>query len=205
LLGFHEDANNPATLTLELLGTQTAGSVMILGQGGTRLSFATPVDSVGNLYRQVGSILTYQDYPESGNAMYVAAPFQGSPRLTVASTKQSNANLELTFNAVEVLNASSIIGPVISYERAGQTMTSASVTTTGPAVLLAWWWGDGSSGVVHRADPEASFTVLDEVLKTGTLVQCRVASRVVNAAGTYNVTWQNSINEGAILWLVAVQ
>ena len=84
-------------------------------------------------------------------------------------------------------------------------LTSLNVTTTGPATLVAFWWGDGNQYFVHTAVPDSGFTVIDSLLPLGSYVQTAVATRDVATAGTYHVTWNSGGNEGAQLWLVAVQ
>jgi hypothetical protein len=80
-----------------------------------------------------------------------------------------------------------------------------NVTTTGPATLVAFWWGDGNQYFVHTAVPDSGFTVIDSLLPLGSYVQTAVATKDVATAGTYHVTWNSGGNEGAQLWLVAVQ
>ena len=87
----------------------------------------------------------------------------------------------------------------------GQPTTSLSVTTTGPATLVAFWWGDAGTNSNKTAVPNNGFVVIDSILQSGALVQCAVAAKEVAAAGTYNVTWTATPQQGAQLWLVAVQ
>jgi hypothetical protein len=82
-----------------------------------------------------------------------------------------------------------------------EPLTSRNVTTTGPATLIAFWWGDGNQSV----PPSNGFQLIDSVLSMGALVQAAVATKDVATAGTYNVTWDSAGQEGAQLWLVAVQ
>jgi hypothetical protein len=85
-------------------------------------------------------------------------------------------------------------------------MTSGRVTTTGPAVLVAMWWGDG--GVKRMtAVPNNGFAVIDSFLKLpdNSGVQCAVAFKQVSAAGSYDVSWTGVPVQGAILWLFAFQ
>ena len=86
-------------------------------------------------------------------------------------------------------------------------LTSRTVRTTGPATLIAFWWGDGfeRDGPGYTAVPNNGFTVTDSVLMSGSLIQCAVAVRTVSAAGTYDVTWTATPVQGAQLWLVAVE
>lgn len=84
--------------------------------------------------------------------------------------------------------------------------TSASVTTTGPATLIALWFGDAYV-LDMTAVPGNGFTVIDGLLHLPpeSAVQCAVAYRNVSEAGTYHVTWTQSPNQGAVLWLLAFQ
>ena len=88
---------------------------------------------------------------------------------------------------------------------AGNALTSRSVTTTGPALLVGFWWGDADGSVDQTAEPNNGFLVTDSILQEGELVQCAVATRAVSAAGSYDVTWTATPRQGAQLWLVAVQ
>ena len=75
----------------------------------------------------------------------------------------------------------------------------------GPALLVAWWWGDGDVAGDKTAVPNNGFTVIHSILKAGPLVQCCVAVKQVSAAGTYNVTWAATPTQGAQLWIAAIQ
>ena len=70
---------------------------------------------------------------------------------------------------------------------------------------MAWWWGDAGVEGNKTAAPDNGFTLIDAALNEGPLVQCAVAVRQVGAAGSYNVTWTSTPEQGAQLWLVAVQ
>lgn len=85
-------------------------------------------------------------------------------------------------------------------------LTSGSVTTTGPATLVAVWFGDGYFFDMTTV-PDNGFTVIDSLLHLppDSAVQCAVAYRDVAEAGTYNVTWTQRPNQGAALWLFAFQ
>jgi hypothetical protein len=57
------------------------------------------------------------------------------------------------------------------------------------------------------ARPDNDFTVIDSylLLPDNSGVQCAVAVKQVDAAGTYHVDWVGSPIQGAILWLFAFQ
>jgi len=80
-----------------------------------------------------------------------------------------------------------------------------TLDATGPATLVAFWWGDGNQYFVHQAVPGDGFTLIDSLLPLGSYVQTAVAVKDVAAPGTYHITWDSGGNEGAQLWLVAVQ
>jgi hypothetical protein len=88
---------------------------------------------------------------------------------------------------------------------AGDALTSRKVTTTGPATLVAFWWGDAGVRFEKRAVPDSGFQIVDSVLEEGALVQCAVAVKRVEAAGSYDVTWRASPVQGAQLWIVAIE
>ncbi len=88
---------------------------------------------------------------------------------------------------------------------AGRPLTSPAVTTTGPALLVAWWWGDADVRADKTAIPDNGFAVVDAILLEGALVQCAVAVKQVELAGTYLVTWAATPLQGAQLWIAAVQ
>jgi hypothetical protein len=81
---------------------------------------------------------------------------------------------------------------------------SLSVSTTGPASLVAIWAGD-SGGSRVTAVPNNGFTVIDTQLLSGCEVEVAVATKDVPGPGVYNVTWEATPTQGAHLWLVAVQ
>ncbi|MGZ6069453.1 MAG: hypothetical protein ACXWVM_44060 [Polyangiales bacterium] len=119
---------------------------------------------------------------------------------------------EVTISAVEVLGAKSIEDSSWVERTSGTSLTSASVTTTGPAILVAWWWGSGTVrpvGDKHVAVPGGGFTIVPGAtaltsISTNGYVQVAVASRVVSTAGTYSITWTTD-GEGAQLYLVALR
>lgn len=86
----------------------------------------------------------------------------------------------------------------------GSPLTSASVTTTGPAQLIAFWFGDAGISL-QTAIPNNGFQVVESLLINDAIVQVAVATKYAPAAGTYNVTWTATPLQGAQLYMVAVQ
>ena len=136
--------------------------------------------------------------------MHACAQARGMAGHTVAMPKPTVTD-ETTLSVVEITDGGLVRDVQWREVLSGQPLTSASVTTTGAALLVAWWWGDAGVEQNKTAVPDNGFTVVDSVLESGSLVQCAVAVRQVSAAGTYNVTWTSTPQQGAQLWLVAVQ
>lgn len=123
----------------------------------------------------------------------------------VVAVPKPNETDEVTLSVVEIVNGGVVRDAQWTEVLTGGTLTSASVKTDGPALLVAWWWGDAEAAQNKTASPDSGFSVIDSVLIEGQLVQCAVAARQVDAAGTYSVTWNSTPPQGAQLWLVAVQ
>ncbi len=204
-LNYHAYDDNPATITLNLRRRQPGSSFVLVGVGGLVASFAAPLGATGNSFTAHGPVLQYVPYPGYGNALFACSDYQAGTRLAISSTKQTDLGGEFTLTAVEILDANKLQALSINYPKADQPQRSDTVTTTGPALLLAWWWGDADGKRAHTAHPGAEFVVLESILLRGGLVQCCLAYRLVEEAGNYDVTWQSSPKQGAILWLAALQ
>lgn len=196
--------NSPTTISLPTMSTQTTGSTMIVSEGrGNRFVFAPPTDNKGNApYQQLDESRSYTRYPDSGTALYAVPSMAGGDGHVITTTTLPQD--EITLAAVEVLDGSRVQQFVWS-EQLAAPLTSQSVTTTGPATLVAFWWGDGGITPDKTATPNNGFFVIDSILLAGELVQCAVAVKNVSEAGTYDVTWTATPAQGAQLWLVAVQ
>src|SRR5262249_24384623 len=111
---------------------------------------------------------------------------------------------EITMFTVEVA-ASAGVADVewLATTSATQPATTRSVTTTRPAALISFWWGDSTS--VNSVATNNGFTVIDQQLLAQNDVQGAVAVKTVTAPGTYDVTWIVAPEQPAQLWLIAVQ
>jgi hypothetical protein len=199
------------------LVTQASGSAIIvsIGRGdNTRFGSAAapvlPTDSRGNApYQQLDTMHPYEPlYPESGTAAYAFIGARGGTdfQVTAATGQNAKGQLdEITIAAVEVVDANRIV-PARWREVTSPPLTSASVTTGGPATLVAFWWGDGFPGTPQSATPDSGFTLIDSnTSATNSFVQCAVAVRNVTDAGTYSLTWTATPEQGAQMWLIAVE
>jgi hypothetical protein len=206
-------ANSGNSISTPAMTTQP-GSTIVVSVGRGILSLfdepgALPTDSKGNApYQQQGVAHNYTHYMSSGTALYTFAAANGGAGFTVST--RTGASDEITLAAVEVLGRTQVqafdwnevvqpdSGPAVQ-------VTSHSVTTTGPATLVAFWWGDAPEPMVKTAVPDNGFQVVESILAEGALVQCAAAVKDVAAAGTYNVTWAATPRQGAQLWLIAIQ
>ncbi|HWU89031.1 MAG TPA: hypothetical protein VN253_17320 [Kofleriaceae bacterium] len=204
-LSFHRVGSNAPTIDTAPMTTERAGSTFIVSVGrGDLGAFELPTDNKGNgPYAQLGEPHPYTLWPSSGTSLYAAASMVGGPDHVVhTATPPSD---EITLAAVEVLEGTHVQAVAWNEVLAGSPLRSRSVTTTGPATLVAFWWGDAGVAEDKTAVPNNGFAVIDSVLASGELVQCAVAVKNVAAAGTYDVTWTATPRQGAQLWLVAVQ
>ena len=205
LLG-QEDGSGANPAVTAPIATQASGSSFVVFAAGYTSNSNGPTDNKGNALPQLGGAVEYNGYGGAFNVKaYVVTGGTGGSGHTVTIVKNSVPTGEITIPFVEVRNATVLQDVVQNYPTGSAQLTSGSVTTTGPAVLLAFWWGD-STGLVHSAVPGNGFTIIENfvILPPGSAVQCVVAYREVAAAGTYNVTWTQS-DAGAPLWLFAFQ
>ncbi|WP_217343182.1 hypothetical protein [Rhodanobacter sp. C01] len=213
------------------LTTEASGSSLLVLISSYASNSDDPTDSYSNTWKQLGPSVIYNGYDGKFNARaYVVLSARGGANHTVSITKSGDAGGEISVPIIEIRHAGVLkdvaqnypvpgtVGRVTNklarvwHDVAGNpsvsstSLTSGSVTTTGPATLIAVWWGDATVYSM-TAVPDSGFKVIDSFLElppnSGT--QCAVAFRQVAAAGTYSVTWTGSPAQGAILWLFAFQ
>ena len=213
--------------------TQASGSSLLVLVGGYTNNAVAPTDSYANAWKPLGSAVAYNGFEGRFNARaYIAVAAKGGPGHIVSFVKGGTPAGEITAPFIEIEHAGTLQAAAQSYPTPGvmtraenklaqiwqtkqqssggndssATLTSDSVTTTGPATLVAVWWGD-SRALRMTAVPGNGFMTIDRYLdlppQSG--VQCAVAIRQVAVAGTYDVTWTSSPAQGAILWLFAFQ
>jgi len=203
LVYYRYQSTSNTSISTPPLATQATGSTLVVSVGrGNRYVFAAPTDSKGNTYQQLGATEKYTRYPDSGTALYAVPGATGGAGLVISTTTEPKD--ETTLAAVEVVNATHVQDQQWN-EQLAAPLQSKSMTTTEPATLVAFWWGDAPPPMVKTAVPNNGFTVIDSFLDEGELVQCAVAVKNVAAAGTYDVTWVATPAQGAQLWLIAIQ
>ena len=204
-LAFHRlNANSSTTISSPVMNTAATGSTMIVSIArGNRFAFELPTDNKANApYQLLGTEHPYTRYADSGTAVYGFPNVAGGSGHVVRAGTSSDD--EITLAAVEVIGGTTI-HQIEWNEPLAAPLKSRSVTTTGPATLVAFWWGDAGVDSNKTATPNNGFTVVDSVLQSGALVQCAVAVKNVAQAGTYDVTWTATPAQGAQLWLIAIQ
>lgn len=180
---------------------------------------AIPTDSKSNTWTQLAKRF-YAGFPPSSAAIYAATnPAIGGAAHTLTDAYGlggDGGGDETTLILVEIKNGSLVkafsqaeVSPV------SNVCTSLSVTTTGPAILVAFWWLNGvvrTSGTNHDAVPGSGFTAIPEgtaLMEIGPSgageVQVATHYRSVSAPGTYTASITTTGGEGAIVYLIAVQ
>lgn len=204
------------------MDTQTSGSFLLatVAWGRDATGGAAPTDNKGNTWTQLQKNF-YSGFPSSSQAIYSAGstPAGGTGHTLSAAFGLGNdgGGDEITAILLEVIGGTHIQDR--SYvERAsstGNVVTSASVTTTGPAMLVAFWWLNGTvrpGGTNHVATPGSPFVEVPEgraLMEIGpsgageVQVTTHVAS--VGSAGTYTASITTTLGEGSAVYLVAIQ
>jgi len=200
------DAGTPtATNTL----ASANGCSIIVAAFGDLGRFSAPTDNKGN-----GS---YTLLRTSGYAGGLFAPFglnvygkanaAGGAGHVITVSKSNPTTYEFTLMSAAV--AGTVIEDSSIVARASnQSQVSASVTTAGPARLIAIWGGDAdvNDNPKTTAPVGAEWTMPESDFRDSTAyIQAALATREVGA-GTHTVTWtQPNASQGAILALVAIK
>jgi len=206
LLG-HEDGNSPAIAVTTPITTAASGSALVVFSAGYATNDHAPTDNYANTWQRLGDPVVYRGYDGVFDVKaYLAMDAGGGSAHRVTIEKNGVPAGEITVPFIEIRDAGVLQALAQNYPPAGSTLTSGNVTTTGPATLVAFWWGD-AGGLHHSAVPGDGFTIIENFvdLPPNSAVQCVVASKQVAAAGTYHVSWATSPAQGAPLWLFAFQ
>jgi len=203
----HEDGNGPSVATTAPIVTAASGSMLLVFSAGYTDNNLPPTDNYANAWTQLGVPQIYRGYNGQFDVTaYVVLQATGGPGHTVSIVKNNVPAGEITVPFIEIRNAGALQSVAVNYPPASSSLTSGDVTTTGPATLIAVWWGD-ATGLHHSAIPDNGFSIIENFvdLPPNSAVQGVVAARQVAAAGTYHVTWATSPAQGAPLWLFAFQ
>jgi hypothetical protein len=183
--------------------TQARGSALVAFSMGWNGNFTAPADSHDNTWTQASDMNIYA----GGNfytAVWSAAPAQGGAGHTLTFAKPEHPSGEISMGMIEIVDAGAV---TVEYRLAPSDDPSPpSVTTGGPATLIAIWGGDAFE-LSHDAAPDQGFAVIDAYLDLGptSAVQVAVAAKEVTEAGTYGVTWTSSPAQGCACYLIAIE
>lgn len=208
-----------STDTALAMTTQPSNSVMlaVLMRENWTSDTSAPTDNKGNTYALVNGPHAYTGFPSAQTALYAKTNAVGGASHVLSATwpVKNVTGAEMSLLAVEVPTgrATAIVQDASFVERSSAaSVTSVSVTTTGPAVLVGFWLGTGgviTVGTTHPGAPQAPFTAIPNAdtavaIHNNGYIQGKSAYAYVTAPGTYTVTWTGT-SEGAQLYLVAIQ
>jgi hypothetical protein len=203
----HEDGNGPTVATTAPIVTAASGSTLLAFSAGYTDNNLPPTDSYANTWTQLGVPVFYRGYNNQFDVTaYLVLQANGGAAHTVSIVKNNVPTGEITVPFIEIRDAGALQSVAVNYPPASSSLMSGNVTTTGPATLIAVWWGD-ATGLHHSAVPDNGFSIIENFvdLPPNSAVQGVVAAKQVAAAGTYHVTWATSPMQGAPLWLFAFQ
>ena len=183
------------------------GSTLLAVVGmGALANVHAPGDNYGNTFRELLPKHAYVNWWGSGQQIFAATNIAGGKNHVLTET-MPDANDEVTLSVVEIRGAHSISAITVAETASKGPVTSANVTTKGPAMLVAWWWGDGAV-VQTSATTSQGWTRLHSLshaqAETG-VIQTELAARAVDAAGTYSITWTSNPDQGAVVYLAAIE
>lgn len=205
-----DEPGGGSSIALASITTQTSGGLIVAGVArGEVDNFSNAItDNKGNTFALLDQVRTYTLFPDSGTANYVADPAAGGSGHIVQTVKGIFGGTvpdEVTLWAVEVKNGTHVADVAWNEPLAGSPLTSGTVTVDGPAVLIAVWWGDANTADSTLSVGDGFTLLATELRSSESIIQCGLAVKEVSEAGTYDVTWTETPDQGAQLWLIAVQ
>jgi hypothetical protein len=190
--------------------SRVSGSSIICVTLGEFTNYTPPTDNKGNTL----DLLQNSGYagglwPGFGMEVYGKASMVGGSSHATQITKNTGTD-ESTLIVVEVTGTSNITSTsivAVSAGGAGVPYSSSTVNTTGPALLVSAWGGDGDTSLTDQTcNPEIGWTMIESLFLGGTAyIQAAVAVRQVMTAGSYSVDWTPVQNQGGIVFLAALQ
>lgn len=198
---------SPVTVTLT---TQGSGSSIVVAVLAALAAVSAPTDNKSNTYTLAESSGYHGGaYAGYGLEIYTKAGATGGASHAVSVTKD-NPTDESTLIVVEAKGGATVQDSSIITRAgagAGVAYASAAVTVTGPALLVAFWCGDGNEVTPDQsAAAESGWEIVESLfLGMTAYIQAACAVKRVTGAGDYTCSWTPVANQGAILGLVAIQ
>ena len=201
----HDQNKGTSPATTVARETQPTGSVLLAISMGRSTNFVAPTDSYHNAWRPIGRKNMYANGPFY-TAVWAALAARGGAGHTLSADKPSDPADEISIEFIEIRNDGVVKAASYAYPRSGARLTAGSVTTDGPATLIAIWGGD-SWDLKHTAVPGDGFRVIESYLELGPTsgVQVAIAVKQVAVAGTYTMSWTATPTQGAACYLLAVE
>lgn len=187
--------------------TQTGSKLVVVLACGPEVATQVPTDNYGNTFVQRGSRVEYDLYPGYGTNVFIAENIVGGSGHVVSVDTTAAPFNEFTMHVAEVRGAAKVAGVDFVETSLPAAPISPPVTTTAPALMLAYWWGSDGSGVdtITAGDGFTTFAEKATGTTIGGYIQGASAHRATAAAGTYTVEWTASPAQGAILGLLSFE
>ena len=186
-----------------------------IARGAWATSPNAPTDSKGNTYTATpGSPRAYDGFASSQAGVYIDLTGVGGPNHTFSGTwgDIGGSGDEVTIAGVEVRGAKILQdASVVERVNGGSTIiTSNPVTVTARARLVLFVAGNGPTGQDHTFTPLDGFVEVLGASAKGDIsgngyIQDHVFTKMVNTRGTYTARVQGTNQEGAQLFLIALQ
>lgn len=196
---------SPSTVTLT---TQTSGSVCVVMVGGSHADNSAPSDNKGNSFAQQGADADYGAlWTGFGLEIWADTTCAGGTSHTFSVTK-SHADWEISQAVIEFTGASSIPSIAQAYNSAagaGVLVDGPDVTVTGPATICSAASGDGDAATSNQTlTPSRGTLIESSFMATTAYVPFAIACDTVSSAGTYDIDWTPTVNQGMakITWAV---
>lgn len=199
---------SPASVTLN---TQAAGSDILAFTFGQFTNYSPPTYNGGSAMSLVHtSGYASGLWPGFGLELYSQLDVAGGSGHALSFAKPGSPTQESTLIGVEIQRGGVIKAQnVVARANAGANtpLSSGSVTTTAPALLVSVWGGDGGVGTVDQsAAPSSGWTMIESnFLGLTAYIQAACAVRKVSTPGTYTCDWTAVADQGAIISIVAIQ
>jgi hypothetical protein len=196
---------SPSTVAID---TQATGSVCIAFLSGQHTGMSTPSDNKGNTFTQRGPDADYGGlWTGFGLEIWAVDSCAGGTSHTLSVTKTLSTQ-ESSIAFIEISDASSVVTPVQSYNSsagAGVEVDGPNITVDGPAIICSAASGDGNSSTTNQTlTPSRGTLVESSFIALTDYVPFAIACDTVTEAGTYDIDWTPTFNQGMakITWAV---